>query len=460
MTTLGDIIYGGALGVQTRLAGNITATKKFLNQTGDGAASAAPAWNVIGASDLPSAIDAAKIGGGGVSTAEFDFLGTVTSNVQTQIDGKQASLGFTSENSANKDASGGYAGLTLWKINFRNAANTFTSFFTNSNSAARTYIFQDSNDTIVGRATTDTLTNKSLSETQLTFTDITTNNASTSSHGFLKKLSNVSTDFMNGQGNWATPAGVTNSAGANVVPKSDGTNLVAGSLSDDSAGALSTGASVPLSFTSDTSISNITPLWETGNGGTEFKINGNGRITAYEGSAVTDGQLLIGRISTGEFRLGTLTPGTGISVTNGPGSITVAADHTNLGTILPVDMSNGVLSTATGVVYSSPGTTAGLTAGTEGSVSFPVPRAGTIRNLYVRTGTTAKVTTPTTVITIRKNAVDTAVTVTMTQTTSTTTSDTTHSFTVVAGDLITLSFLTTGAAGVSTSIAGVSFELD
>jgi hypothetical protein len=32
---------------------------------------------------------ATKIGGGGVSTAEFDFLGTVTSNVQSQIDGKQ-----------------------------------------------------------------------------------------------------------------------------------------------------------------------------------------------------------------------------------------------------------------------------------------------------------------------------------------------------------------------------------
>lgn len=63
---------------------------------------------------------------------------------------------------ANKDATGWYAGLTLFKINFRNAANTFTSFLTNSNTAARTYTFQDSDDTIVGRATTDTLTNKTL----------------------------------------------------------------------------------------------------------------------------------------------------------------------------------------------------------------------------------------------------------------------------------------------------------
>lgn len=36
----------------------------------------------------------------------------------------------------------------------------------------------------------------------ITFTDVTTNNASTTKHGFLKKLSNVATEFMNGVGNW------------------------------------------------------------------------------------------------------------------------------------------------------------------------------------------------------------------------------------------------------------------
>jgi len=36
----------------------------------------------------------------------------------------------------------------------------------------------------------------------ITFTDVTTNDASTSKHGFLKKLSNVATQFMNGVGAW------------------------------------------------------------------------------------------------------------------------------------------------------------------------------------------------------------------------------------------------------------------
>lgn len=51
-------------------------------------------------------------------------------------------------NIASKDATGGYAGLTLFKINFKNVANTFISFFTNSNTAARTYTFQDRDGTI------------------------------------------------------------------------------------------------------------------------------------------------------------------------------------------------------------------------------------------------------------------------------------------------------------------------
>lgn len=56
MTTLGDVIYGGASGTGTRLAGNTTTTKKFLRQTGNGSVSAAPAWDTLVAGDVPSGI--------------------------------------------------------------------------------------------------------------------------------------------------------------------------------------------------------------------------------------------------------------------------------------------------------------------------------------------------------------------------------------------------------------------
>ena len=57
-------------------------------------------------------------------------------------------IGAGGELVVNKDASNGYVGLSLFKINFKNALNTFTSFMTNSNTAARTYLFQDKDGTI------------------------------------------------------------------------------------------------------------------------------------------------------------------------------------------------------------------------------------------------------------------------------------------------------------------------
>jgi hypothetical protein len=66
-------------------------------------------------------------------------------NVQEAIEELDAKKQALSE----KDASGGYVGLTGRKLNFINAAGTLIkSFFTNTNTAARTYTFQDRDGTI------------------------------------------------------------------------------------------------------------------------------------------------------------------------------------------------------------------------------------------------------------------------------------------------------------------------
>ena len=49
---LGDIIHGNATPKWARLAGNTTATKQFLTQTGTGAVSAAPTWEQPASTDL------------------------------------------------------------------------------------------------------------------------------------------------------------------------------------------------------------------------------------------------------------------------------------------------------------------------------------------------------------------------------------------------------------------------
>lgn len=88
---------------------------------------------------------------GGISVQQGDLIRALI-DTPGQTVGNWAvtenNIGYVAENQSNKDASGGYAGLTLLKINFRNVANTFTSFFTNSNTAARTYTFQDRDGTI------------------------------------------------------------------------------------------------------------------------------------------------------------------------------------------------------------------------------------------------------------------------------------------------------------------------
>jgi hypothetical protein len=55
MTALGDTLYGGPGGGNTtRLAGNVTTTKKFYTQTGTGSASAGPLWGGLASGDIPA----------------------------------------------------------------------------------------------------------------------------------------------------------------------------------------------------------------------------------------------------------------------------------------------------------------------------------------------------------------------------------------------------------------------
>ena len=81
----GDLITGqGVSATWSRLALGAAAT--FVRSDGTDAL-----WSAILAADLPTGIDAAKIADGTVTSAEFQFINTLTSNAQTQIDGKQAS---------------------------------------------------------------------------------------------------------------------------------------------------------------------------------------------------------------------------------------------------------------------------------------------------------------------------------------------------------------------------------
>lgn len=107
--------------------------------------------------------DAANVGSSIAGTSEktamvdadsFGIIDSAASNALKRITlGSLKTLLRTAWDSiyqlkSEKDASGGYVGLTLFKINFKNTLNTFTSFFVNANTAARTYTFPDRDGTM------------------------------------------------------------------------------------------------------------------------------------------------------------------------------------------------------------------------------------------------------------------------------------------------------------------------
>lgn len=70
-----------------------------------------------------------------------------------------------------------------------------------------------------------------ITEAELSLADNTTNNSSAAKHGFLKKLSNVATDVLTGQGNWASIAailGFTPADAAAVPVKATGAEIDTG----------------------------------------------------------------------------------------------------------------------------------------------------------------------------------------------------------------------------------------
>ncbi len=63
MTDVGDIIYGGTSGATTRLAPNITTTRRFLTGTGTGSAGQTPVWTDLTAT-LPGSVSGSAIASG------------------------------------------------------------------------------------------------------------------------------------------------------------------------------------------------------------------------------------------------------------------------------------------------------------------------------------------------------------------------------------------------------------
>ena len=125
--------------------------------------------------DLAGSIDATKIADGSVTSTEFQYINTLSSNVQTQIDAIESGTIATidDDNFTLQDN-----GTTTKKAQFQCSGI--------SADTTRTFTFPDASMTLVGTAATQTLTNKTLTSPVVdgTWTSYTTSTGKALVMGF------------------------------------------------------------------------------------------------------------------------------------------------------------------------------------------------------------------------------------------------------------------------------------
>ena len=93
MTTLGDIIFENSTPTPARLAGNTSATKNLLCQTGTGSVSAAPVWCTLASGDIPA--NAANTSGTAANLSGTPALPNGTTATTQAVDDSSTKLATT-----------------------------------------------------------------------------------------------------------------------------------------------------------------------------------------------------------------------------------------------------------------------------------------------------------------------------------------------------------------------------
>lgn len=212
--TTGDTLYSSAANTLAKLAGNTTTTKKYLQQQGDGANSAAPSWQQVAAADVSGLAASA--------TTDTTNADNITSGTLVNARTTAASANGASTIVA-RDASGNFS------------ANTITANVTGSISGSAASLTTAQNISISGGATA---ANVSFNGTAAVDLNVTAMNASVINSGTIPNA-NTTASASNGASTIVARDASGNFTANNVTA----TNIIAAgtSLTSLNASVLSTG---------------------------------------------------------------------------------------------------------------------------------------------------------------------------------------------------------------------------